>query len=229
MNDDSKTSLDGINNYGRALSSDDIKNKVHRQFVGGMWGDIGKLQLQFLKENGLEPRHKLADIGCGCLRGGLHQIRYLDSNNYYGLDINTSLIEAGKTEIVAENLMQKKANLLVDDKFKVTKFNILFDYIISVSLFTHLPMNMIIRCLKEVKLSLKPEGKYYSTFFMSDTSANTEQIAQKPGGKKTNYDSDPFHYSKEEIEIMANLADLKVTIIGEWKHPRNQKMVKFYS
>lgn len=228
MNKKSTTSLDGINNYGQALSSQEINNKVHRSFVGGMWEEIGELQFQFLKKYGLKPHHKLADIGCGCLRGGLWQIRYLDSNNYYGLDINASLIKAGQIEVKNENLIEKKINLLVNDKFEISKFNMSFDYMISVSLFTHLPMNMIIRCLKEARTSLKPEGKYYSTFFMSDKSANIEQIVQKPGGKKTNYDSDPYHYSKEEIEIMAKLAGLKVQVIGDWKHPRNQKMVKFH-
>lgn len=227
MTKDSKQSLGGINNYGRHLSATDIEQKLYRDFVGGMWKEIGELQYQFLKTNGLEPHHKLADIGCGCLRGGLWQIRYFDPSNYYGLDINASLIEAGKIEIEAGNLVEKSPTLLVNDEFKVSKFNILFDYIISVSLFTHLPMNMIIRCLTEVKNSLKADGKYFSTFCMADKSANIEQIVQEPGGKIPNYDSDPCHYSKEEIEIMGRLAGLNVEIIGNWKHPRNQKMVEF--
>jgi hypothetical protein len=52
--------------------------------VGGMWEEIGKLQLDFLVNQGLRPTHKFLDIGCGTLRGGRHFIRYLDAGNYAG-------------------------------------------------------------------------------------------------------------------------------------------------
>jgi hypothetical protein len=41
----------------------------HRDVVGGMWDDIGKLQFDFLCDHGLRPSCRLIDIGCGCLRG----------------------------------------------------------------------------------------------------------------------------------------------------------------
>jgi ubiquinone/menaquinone biosynthesis C-methylase UbiE len=39
-------------------------------------------------------QHKLLDIGCGALRGGIHFINYVDAGNHYGLDLNSWLIEA---------------------------------------------------------------------------------------------------------------------------------------
>jgi len=50
--------------------------------VGGMWEQIGQLQFDFLVNHGLEPNHKLLDIGCGTLRGGRHFITYLVPGNY---------------------------------------------------------------------------------------------------------------------------------------------------
>jgi hypothetical protein len=41
----------------------------HRRCVGGKWDEIGKLQIDFLKEQGLEKNMKFLDIGCGSLRG----------------------------------------------------------------------------------------------------------------------------------------------------------------
>ena len=71
-------------------------NKLnHRNFIGDKWDEIGKLQFDFLKDEGLKPHHKLIDIGCGSLRGGIHFIKYLDKFNYFGTDINNNLIRLG--------------------------------------------------------------------------------------------------------------------------------------
>jgi hypothetical protein len=91
--------MKGVNAYSKELSSEEIRNKEHRALFGGLWDELGRLQLEFLVEAGLEPRHKLLDIGCGCLRGGIHYLDYLDEGNYFGLDVNSSLIEAGKIEV----------------------------------------------------------------------------------------------------------------------------------
>ncbi len=42
----------------------------HRNAIGGYWDEMGKLQYNFLLEQGLKPRQILMDIGCGSLRGG---------------------------------------------------------------------------------------------------------------------------------------------------------------
>jgi hypothetical protein len=97
----------------------------------------------------------------------------------------------------------------------------------SISVFTHLPFNIIVRCLKNVRGSLLPNGVYYSTFFQAPTPSHLEPIKQEPGGIVINYDSDPFHYSIDELAFMANLAKLELNVIGDWKHPRNQKMAAF--
>ena len=220
-------SMKGINAYFKELSLEEIQERVHRNFVGGLWDEIGKLQFDFLIKQGLKASDNLLDVGCGCLRGGIHFIDYLEKNNYCGLDINKSLIEAGKFEIDGAGLMQKEPLLIVDDNFNVEKFQKKFKFAISVSLFTHLPINMIVSCLNKVRENLAINGKYYSTFFESPYSAYLDQIIQQPGDVKTNYTADPFHYSREEITLMARLSALEVDIIGDWGHPRNQKMAVF--
>lgn len=124
----------GINSYGNELTQEDIDKKTHRNFVGGLWEELGKLQYDFLTEQGLKPCHKLLDIGCGCLRGGLHYIKYLEEGNYYGLDVNNSLIQAGMLEIKEARLENKHPRLLVEDQFRLDKFNENFDFMVSVSL-----------------------------------------------------------------------------------------------
>ena len=227
-NSDRENIVSGVNSYEKQLSKSDILQNKHRDFIGGKWQEIGQLQYDFMLSQGLQPQHKLADIGCGCLRGGIYFIKYLETQNYYGLDINASLITAANHEIKLAQLEAKKPQLLVNDRFELDRFGQKFDFMLSVSVFTHLPMNMIIRCLSEVQKTLAPDGKYYSTFFAAPDSAHTAQIAHQPGGITTNYDRDPYHYSVEEMSFMARIAGLEVNLIGEWQHPRNQQMLEFY-
>jgi len=222
----SMNTMKGVNAYSKQLSDEEIRKKVHRRFSGGFWDSMGKLQLEFLVWSGLKPNHRLLDIGCGCLRGGVHYIKYLEEGNYSGLDINPSLIEAGKVEIEEARLGEKNPKLIVDDNFAFEKFNTKFDFMVSVSLFTHLPFNIIVRCLSNARESLAPGGVYYSSFFQAPEPAHLEPIEQ---GSRivSKYDADPFHYSTDELLYMAQLAGLQLNVIGDWQHPRNQKMAAF--
>jgi cyclopropane fatty-acyl-phospholipid synthase-like methyltransferase len=219
--------MKGVNAYFKEFSKEEIRKKMHRNFVGGLWDELGSLQLEFLVDSGLKPGHKLLDVGCGSLRGGVRYIEYLQEGNYYGLDINNSLIEAGKIEVEEAGLLSKNPNLIVDDKFSFHRFGERFDFMVSVSVFTHLPMNIILRCLNMARDSLAPNGVYFTTFFQAPTSLHLEKIKHQPGEVVTNYDSDPFHYSIEELSYMATLAKLELQVVGDWGHPRGQKMAAF--
>ena len=60
--------MKNVNSYWRQLRKDEIKKGKHRESVGGMWDEIGCLQFEFLKKQGLLPEHKFLDVGCGSLR-----------------------------------------------------------------------------------------------------------------------------------------------------------------
>ena len=220
--------MKGINSYWRQLTAGEVERGEHRNFVGGLWEKKGKLQFDFMRENELLPHHKLVDIGCGALRGGVHFIRYLNRGNYYGIDINASLIKAGKREVESEDLLDKHPHLLVNNNFEMSRFDVSFDFAIAVSLFTHLYANQIVRCLVEIRKVLKPDGKFYATFFEAPSSAHLEPITQHPGGITTYFDADPFHYSVPEMEWVAKEACLLMNVIGDWEHPRAQKMLCFF-
>ncbi len=216
-----------INQYYQQLTQEQINAGTHRDMVGGMWEEIGRLQFEFLRARGLKPSHRLLDIGCGSLRGGIHAIKYLEPGNYYGLDINPSLIKAGRHEIRLAGLTQKNPHLAVSDRFELGLFREKFDYLLALSVFTHLFANHIIRCFAEVREVLAPGGRFFATFFLAPHSVHLASIVHQPGGIKTEYDRDPFHYSLDEIGAMAKLADLSAEIIGDWNHPRAQQMVMF--
>lgn len=219
--------MKSVNSYWQQLNQDEIAKGKHRESVGGMWEEIGHLQFEFLQKRGMLPGHRFLDVGCGCLRGGIHFVQYLNVGNYYGLDINPSLIEAGKMELASVNCLDKNPNLLVNDKFEFSRFGVKFDFVLALSVFTHLFMNHIERCLVEVKKVLEPQGVFYATFFQAPYSAYLPNIHHQPGSVTTNYDSDPFHYSFEELQSLAQNAGLTTKLIEEWEHPRAQKMICF--
>jgi SAM-dependent methyltransferase len=215
------------NRYYRRLTQEQINAGKHRDMVGGMWEEVGRLQFEFLRTRGLKPGHRLLDIGCGSLRGGIHAIKYLDTGNYYGLDINPSLIEAGRHELGLAGLTHKNPHLALSDRFELGLFREKFHYLLALSVFTHLSANHIIRCLAEVREVLAPEGRFFATFFLAPHSVHLAPIVHQPGGVKTQYDCDPFHYSADEIRGMTKLANLSVEVIGDWDHPRAQQMLMF--
>jgi cyclopropane fatty-acyl-phospholipid synthase-like methyltransferase len=216
-----------INSYARQLSNAEIDAKEHRDLVGGLWEEIGALQFEYLKGRGLRPSHRLLDLGCGALRGGLHFIRYLSAGNYYGMDVNASLIEAGKRELIEAGLVDRKPNLLVTEGFDLGAFAAEYDYALAVSVFTHLPMNHIIECLVRTRPVLRPGARLFATYFEAPTRAHLAPLTHPPAGIVTYYSADSYHYAFEEMQWMADAARLRVERLGEWGHPRGQLMLSF--
>ena len=217
--------VDGYLNLARRYGA---LNK-HRRAVGGEWDFIGKLQFDFLVKQGLKPDHRLLDVGCGSLRGGVHFIRYLDDGNYYGIDRQQWLLDAGKKhELPRYGVADKTVHLLCRDDFDFSQFGVQFDYALAQSVFTHLPWNTIMRCLTNMKLVLKPGGTFYATYFEDpDGSHRVSTITQLPGGRITYPDRDPYHYEFDVFVEMARRVGLTVTRIGSWNHPRNQYVMVF--
>ncbi len=133
----------------------------HRNVVGGLWEEVGRLQFEFLKNQGLEPRHRLLDIGCGSLRGGVHFIRYLDPGQYFGVDINESLLTAGyEVELRKAGLQERlpRQNLLCAGDFSLDAMPGCFDFALAQSLFSHLTFDRIRQCLERLAPKMNPGG-----------------------------------------------------------------------
>ena len=215
----------GINKYGQELSEADLDRRHHRTYVGGMWDEIGRLQFNYLVAQGLQPGHTLLDIGCGALRGGLHFVRFLDVGHYAGMDVNRSLIDAAHRELAEAGLEDRQASLLVDDSFDFSTFNRTFDYMLAVSVFTHLPAELVLSCLVSARHYLKPGGRFYATVFTAG--AGVVETTQEPGGITTCSDRDPFHFTRETLAGLAADAGLRLVSVTDWDHPRAQQMARF--
>ena len=200
-----------------------------RDAVGGMWNEIGALQLEFMVSKGLSPHHYLLDVGCGSLRGGVHFVGYLENSHYYGIDAQQWLLDAAtQFELPRAGLADRQVQLLCRDDFLVSEFGTKFDFAIAQSLFTHLSWNSIMRCLINVRGVLHDRSLFFATFFEEqDGSHQASSLRHEPTGVLTFPDRDPYHYSFDVFVELGRRLGLTARHIGDWNHPRGQKMMVF--
>jgi len=208
-----------------------VQDGEHRSVIGGMWDEIGLLQFDFLVSQGLRPHHRLVDIGCGSLRGGVHFAAYLNTANYFGIDINKALLDAGyDRELTPRSLDQRvpRRNLVDTDNFDFSSFPAPFDFALAVSVFTHLPLNTIRTCLERLAPHMAPQGVFFATVFeaAADLPSFEAQFHER-GGITTFGDRDPYHYHPGDLRYIAKSAGWEAKWLGAFEHPRNQRMVQF--
>ncbi len=199
----------------------------HRGGVGGLWDQMGRLQLDFLVSEGLSPDEALLDVGCGSLRAGIHFVEYLEPGGYYGLDIDQRMLDAGRGELAGAGLDPGLATLVCDDAFRFSRFDRTFRWALAQSVFTHLPLNTIMRCLSEIESVLEPGGRFYATFFENTGRRLSTSDIQEPDGVVTHLDADPYFYDPDVFRWCVEGSTLRYELVGGWQHPRNQKMLLF--
>jgi hypothetical protein len=196
-----------------------IEAAGHRDYVGGAWEQIGRLQFDYLVDQGLRPKHVLLDIACGGLRGGVHFISYLDAGNYLGIDKEPLLIERGlHDELSADVRETKQPELLVNGRFEFERFSKRPDYALAQSLFTHLPATQISRCLTRLRHVAPDNCRFFATFFESPERHTNPARA---------HDHLPWFYTRGELLELAERAGWQGEYLGDWSHPRGQMMMVY--
>ncbi|MBA2678145.1 MAG: hypothetical protein H0U76_07115 [Ktedonobacteraceae bacterium] len=196
-----------------------IQKVGHRSYVGGLWDEMGTLQFNFLLKEGLQPHHYLMDIACGSLRAGVHFISYLEAGHYLGIEKEEKLIQAGiEKELGKEIYGLKKPCLIVSSAFEFDKFDARPDYALAQSLFTHLPPAYIETCFKNLRHCIHDDGVFYATFW--------EVEVEVANPSKPN-DRGFFGYTRQQMENFGISNGWKAEYIGDWNHPRGQKIVRF--
>lgn len=191
----------------------------HREYVGGLWEEIGKLQFDFMLRMGLRPEHVLLDIACGSLRGGRHFIPYLDRGNYLGIEKEASLLRAGiRQELGRKLLTQRAPEFVISDSFEFHKFSKRPDFALAQSLFTHLAPGDIQACLTRLRANVNPGARLYATFRIRDDPAPATAQSHAHRG---------FDYSQAMAEEFGRKAGWAARYIGDWGHPRGQQMLEY--
>jgi len=130
------------------------------------WDELGDWQFDILKRCGLQPEHRLLDIGCGPLRLGALAIPYLDPDHYCGIDPTGPLLALGR-KVIDRLGIDRRYSLLQSGAFEFGRFGVQFDFAIAQSVITHLSEAQITACFSALKAVMRPGGRFIFTYLLA--------------------------------------------------------------
>ena len=140
----------------------DWLDEVHHRAYGRPWA-LGLYQMQFMREHGLKPSHRLLDFGCGSGRFGIRAIQYLDEGGYRGIDGHLrSLLAFARYEIPLHELEGKVPRLLYDRDLTLGHFQETFDVVFDFFSSVHLAPATQAHFLRTASAHLKTGGRLFS-------------------------------------------------------------------
>ena len=165
--------------YYRAVMKDRARRDP-KDAVGGRWEIGSKGQIELLRRYGLKPHHTLLDVGCGSLRGGLNAIRYLEKGNYTGIDISEEILEAGRGFLLEAGLSDKCPTILCTDNLEFKEVaGRSFDYLIAVSVLTHMPSEDIETLFANLDAVMGEKSVFLATVFLSKAGNTYETVLRR--------------------------------------------------
>lgn len=171
----------------------------------GFWKELQKYQLNLLQANGLKPQHRLLDIGCGPLQGGIAFIKYLEPNGYTGVDIEQDRIEAAKTQINRHRLLDKNPRVLVSSSFGQRELgDATFDFFWASQILYYFDDNVMGQLLEMVSQRMRPGGKFLGDVFALDH--YEFRFPENPGKY--------IRRTEESLQALADKHALKVRGLG---------------
>jgi len=187
----------------------------YKKHIGGprghdSWEPLGQAQFSYLLQEGLQPNHRLLDVGCGAFRLGRKVIPYLNMGNYHGFDNSQELVEAGMDqELSTELCLEKQPSVLVDSQFTFDPGP--YHYIWAFMLLPSLKLSQANYFLRAADKVLAPGGRIYVVY---------RQI--KESARKT-----PGSYTIPQVFELATGTTLTPMIRRDWNWEPSQSMALF--
>lgn len=152
---------------------------------------------------------------------------------FYAQDLSRPSLEAGLHRIREAGISTSIFRALVSDDFD---FGVIpdrsLDAAFSNSLFSHLSINSILLCLRNLAPKMKPGSKYLSSMIVlpiGDERAPYDwSYLGTKGSTVVSYPTrDPFHYTEETVHLLSSFkTGFDVTQVHDYGHPF-QKLVEF--
>lgn len=130
-----------------------------------LWRQKRQFQIDFLRRHGLQPKHRLLDIGCGTLRGGIPVIAFLDAGRYTGVDVRSEVIDEARKELRVHGLDDKQPTLLagsVADIDAAARFDVAWAF----SVLFHMDEAALDVALGAVASRLDSDGVFYANVIL---------------------------------------------------------------
>jgi SAM-dependent methyltransferase len=206
------------------------------------WEDVGKMQFDYLLQEGLQPQHYLLDVGCGSFRGGHFLIDFVEKAPYYGIDRDKSHIDAGMRAVInPSKLVGKDPNVRVVEvsadpiDYSRTLGRSSFDYIWVHAVFDHIPPEAIARSLSDLSQVLGDKGRLYATIFLNPHGPEFREPLIHPrygslkGAVVTFPDKEYWHHTISFFEeIVSRIPWLKLdACLYDYPHPLGLRMLRF--
>ncbi len=127
-----------------------------------LWKMKRRFQFAFLSSRGLRPEHRLLDIGCGTLRGGVPLIAYLDAGNYVGVEARAEVLEEGRKELSEAGLEHKHPVLIHASDPAQVALEAPVDFAWAFSVLFHMSDEVVDAYLGLVARGLTEKGEFFA-------------------------------------------------------------------
>jgi ubiquinone/menaquinone biosynthesis C-methylase UbiE len=176
------------------------------------WLELGQAQFDFLVANGLEPTHRMLEIGCGNLRGGWRFIDHLEPGHYTGIDISPDVLFSAQRTLVEFGLQDKLPRLTpVKDLTLAWLPAEHFDVVHAHSVFSHCPMDVIAECFAHVGRVMTPKAFFDFTF--NSTEERPHQVLRED-----------YYYRPEQLVELAAAHGFEAEPRPDWSGNAQAKM-----
>jgi len=204
-----------------------IAKGKHRNLVGNLWETHGQLQFDLLIAAGMLPKHRVLDLGCGCLRAGVKIAAYLEENHYYGIDPRLPLLNIGFSQEL-RRIKLSRDNLFCSSIYEHGRLEPeTIDYGLCISVLTHSEFNHIRIMLENSAKYFKPKAKLFVSFLELPegepfTPAYTNAAQTRSFGSKPQ-----FHYYLRDMEYAAQGTGWTPHYVGDWNEPNGQALIRY--
>lgn len=188
--------------YDRALAEG-----RHRDIVGGRWDETGRLQMSLLQAEGMEPRHRLLDVGAGALRLGCRAVPWLEPGNYWATDASGALMRRGHEVELAASPRLPPDRLIEDADFAFPGVPDGMDYVIAFAVFTHLPPDRVARGLTAIAARFGRARAILFTLFLAPD--GVPGALRQPDGVVTHPDRPPYHLTESGAAALIAASGLR--------------------
>ena len=212
------------NNYGRVAR---ITNDAYRK-------DLVSWQIPAIKKHCGDLTNKaFIDIGAGDIVLGEYLSEIGTPKIFYAQDLSEPSLKSGIERIEKTGAKTNIFRTLVSDNFDFSEIaDSSLDYAFSNSLFSHLSINSILQCLRNLAPKMRVGGKYFSSMIVIPSGEVTQpydwSYLERKGTNVISYPTkDPYHYNEKSVTTLShfNTGFIAVTI-HNYGHPF-QKLVEF--